>query len=69
MKRTLITIAIPFMNPGSFLADAVRSVFAQTVSDWEFILVDDGSTDDSVQFARQISKSAGIAGGLFAIAS
>jgi len=43
-----VTIGIPFLNARPYLADAVRSVFAQTHHDWELILVDDGSSDGSL---------------------
>ena len=49
-----VSIAIPFLNAKRTLADAVRSVFAQTCADWELILVDDGSTDDSLNLVRGI---------------
>lgn len=49
-----VSIAIPFLNAKRTLADAVRSVFAQTCADWELILVDDGSVDDSVNLVRNI---------------
>lgn len=49
-----ITVGIPFYNARSTLAAAVRSVFAQTISDWELLLVDDGSTDGSLELARAI---------------
>ncbi|WP_083868166.1 glycosyltransferase family 2 protein [Halomonas smyrnensis] len=49
-----VTIAIPFYNAESTLLDAVRSVFAQTHQDWELILIDDGSTDNSLDLARSI---------------
>ncbi len=42
-----ITIGLPVYNAAPFLEDALRSVFAQTLTDWELIAVDDGSTDDS----------------------
>ncbi|MEN3971602.1 glycosyltransferase [Sphingomicrobium sp. XHP0235] len=50
----LVTIGLPFMDPGDCLAEAVRSVFAQTHADWELILIDDGSTDQSLERVRSI---------------
>lgn len=49
-----ISIGLPFYNAEKFLKDAVRSVFAQTYQDWELILIDDGSTDRSLQIAHSI---------------
>lgn len=49
-----ITIGIPFYNAERFLFNAVRSVFAQTHEDWELILMDDGSSDRSLEIARSI---------------
>ena len=50
----MISIGIPFLNARRTLADAVRSVFAQSYSDWELILIDDGSSDGSTDIVRQI---------------
>lgn len=52
-----ISIAIPFYNAERFLAEAIRSVFAQTHTDWELLLIDDGSTDNSLQIAKSIKDS------------
>jgi glycosyltransferase involved in cell wall biosynthesis len=52
-----ITIGIPFYNSERFLADAIRSIFAQTYQDWELLLVDDGSTDRSLEIARSVQDS------------
>jgi glycosyltransferase involved in cell wall biosynthesis len=49
-----VSIGIPFLNARRTLADAVRSVFAQTYTDWELILIDDGSTDGSLDLVRHI---------------
>lgn len=49
-----VTIGIPFFNAEATLLDSVRSVFAQTHQDWELILLDDGSTDGSLEIARSI---------------
>jgi len=56
MKREwpLVTIGLPMYNPGRFLDLAVRSVFAQTYKNWELIIVDDGSTDGSLEKVRRI---------------
>lgn len=50
-----ITIGMPIYNAEPYLADAIRSVFAQTYQDWELILVDDGSTDRSLEIARAVT--------------
>lgn len=53
-KDIYVTICIPFYNAESTLLDAVRSVFAQTHESWELILIDDGSTDRSLEIAQSI---------------
>lgn len=56
-KLPAVTIGIPFYNAEATLLDAVRSVFAQTHQNWQLILLDDGSTDESLRLARSISDS------------
>jgi glycosyltransferase involved in cell wall biosynthesis len=51
----LVSIAIPFCNNQATLARGIRSVFAQTFTDWELILLDDGSRDDSMAIAKSVS--------------
>jgi len=53
-ERVSVTIGIPFWNARRYLATAIRSVFAQTHQDWELLLVDDGSTDGSVELVRRL---------------
>ena len=50
----MISVGIPFLNCADTLAHAIRSVFAQSYTDWELILVDDGSTDGSAAIAASI---------------
>lgn len=50
-----VSIGIPFYNAENTLLDAVRSVFAQTHQNWELILIDDGSSDRSLELAKSIN--------------
>jgi glycosyltransferase involved in cell wall biosynthesis len=52
----LVSCVIIFYNAKRYLADAIESVFSQTYSNWELVLVDDGSTDGSAKIARQYAK-------------
>lgn len=52
-----VTVGISFFNNETTLADAIRSVFAQTFQDWELILIDDGSTDGSLAIAQSVRDS------------
>lgn len=52
-----VTIAIPFYNAEKFLAEAIKSVFAQSFQDWELLLIDDGSTDNSLAIAKSVQDS------------
>lgn len=47
MTRPKVTIYVPSHNYGRFLEEAVDSVLRQTLPDWELILIDDGSSDDT----------------------
>lgn len=47
MKNCLISIIIPVYNATPYLRRCMDSVLRQTLQDWEIMLVDDGSTDDS----------------------
>lgn len=42
-----ISIIVPTYNRAAFIEEAITSVLEQTESDWELLIVDDGSTDDT----------------------
>lgn len=51
MKISIIT---PCYNAAPYIANTIQSVQNQTISDWEMIIVDDGSTDNSVEIIQKI---------------
>jgi len=55
-KTPLVSVLIIFYNPGRFFTEALESVVAQTFTDWELILADDGSTDGSYALAQEFAR-------------
>ena len=53
--KPLVTVGIPFHNEGAYLREAIKSILRQTISDLEVLLIDDGSSDDSLTVARQFT--------------
>lgn len=53
----MISVVIPLYNKQSCIVSTVESVLAQTYTDFELIVVDDGSTDDSADAVRGIHDS------------
>ncbi len=51
----LVTVGLPVFNNAATVLSAVRSVFAQTMDDWELLIVDDGSSDTSVDLLSRIN--------------
>lgn len=53
MKTPLVSIIIPCYNQGQYLPEALQSVLYQTYTNWECIIVNDGSTDATKEIAEQ----------------
>jgi len=53
MKEGKVSIITPCYNQGKYLAETLDSVLAQTWSDWECIVVNDGSSDNTDEVAKQ----------------
>src|SRR5262245_25869041 len=56
MGRPLVSVVVPTYNRIAWLPTAVKSVQDQTVADWELILIDDGSTDETEPWARGLNE-------------
>jgi glycosyltransferase involved in cell wall biosynthesis len=52
-RTPVVSVVTPAYNAARFLPETVDSVLAQTLADFELILVDDGSTDDTLAVARR----------------
>ena len=51
-KTPLFSVIVPVYNGAAYLEEAIQSVLDQTFNDWELIIVDDGSKDNSYALAR-----------------
>src|ERR1700745_2003056 len=55
--KQLVSILIPAYNAEAWIADTIKSALEQTWSRKEIIVVDDGSTDQTLAVARQFASN------------
>ena len=56
-QTPLVTVLMPVYNAQSYLKEAIDSILNQSHTDFEFLIVDDGSTDESVNIINSYSDS------------
>jgi len=56
MTRDLVSIIVPTYNRADCILETLQSVLKQTHSNWELILVDDGSTDNTLELVTELFK-------------
>ncbi|MDE7109138.1 MAG: glycosyltransferase family 2 protein, partial [Muribaculaceae bacterium] len=52
----MVSIIVPVYNAEKYLQEAIDSVFMQAYTDWELILVNDGSTDSSMKICEKAAR-------------
>ncbi len=55
MSAPLISVVMPAYNSGKYLRQAIDSILQQTLTDFEFIIINDGSSDDTEQIILSYS--------------
>jgi glycosyltransferase involved in cell wall biosynthesis len=56
MPRPVVSVVVPTYNRLEWLPAAITSIQDQTFRDWELILIDDGSTDETERWARDLNE-------------
>lgn len=55
MRKTVVSVIMPVYNLEKYVASSVNSILNQTFTDFEFIIIDDASTDGSKEILKKIS--------------
>ena len=52
MNKPIISVVMPVFNEEKFIAAAIKSILDQTFKDFEFLIIDDGSTDKTAEIVE-----------------
>ena len=57
MKKPKVTIIIPAYNSQEYIGRCLDSVFAQTFQDFEVLVINDGSTDETGEIVKKYARN------------
>ena len=52
----MISIIVPVYNAENYIEDCVNSILHQSFSDWELLLIDNGSEDNSLELCKKLAN-------------
>jgi len=55
MKQTMVSVITPVYNGEKFIKEVIDSILCQTFSDFELIIINDGSSDNSAKIVKSYS--------------
>ena len=55
-NQPLVSIIMPVYNCEKYISEAIESVLSQSYQNWELLIVDDGSTDNTAEVMREYAE-------------
>src|SRR3954453_10350328 len=56
-NQPLVTVLMPAYNAGPYIREAIDSILQQTFTDFELLIINDGSTDDSINIIKSFKDT------------
>lgn len=56
-KKSLVSVIVPVYNAEKYIVECLDSILAQTYTNLECLLIQDGSTDNSVEICREYARA------------